>query len=54
MNVTRREWLGTVPAAMAGAWALAGHGSSARAQGASYVPEKLGVFPPAAEPLAAA
>ena len=43
MNVTRREWLGTVPAAMAGAWALAGHGSSARAQGASYVPEKLGV-----------
>src|SRR4030095_5200951 len=35
--------LGTVPAAMAGAWALAGHGSSARAQGASYVPAKLGV-----------
>ena len=43
MNVTRREWLGTVPAAMAGAWALAGHGSSAAAQGASYVPAKLGV-----------
>jgi sugar phosphate isomerase/epimerase len=43
MNVTRRELLGTVPAAMAGAWALAGHGSSARAQGASYVPAKLGV-----------
>jgi len=43
MNVTRREWLGTVPAAMAGAWALAGQGSSARAQGASFVPAKLGV-----------
>ena len=43
MNVTRREILGTVPAAMAGAWALAGHGQSAWAQGASYVPAKLGV-----------
>jgi len=26
MNVTRRELLGTVPAAMAGTWALAGRG----------------------------
>ena len=43
MNVTRRELLGTVPAAMAGAWALAGQGLSARAQGASFVPAKLGV-----------
>jgi len=41
MNVTRRELLGTVPAAMAGTWALAGRGLSA--QGASYVPAKLGV-----------
>ena len=43
MNVTRREILGTVPAAMAGAWALAGQGLSARAQGAGVVPAKLGV-----------
>jgi len=43
MNVTRRELLGTVPATMAGAWALAGHGLSARAQGAGFVPAKLGV-----------
>ena len=43
MNVTRREILGTVPAAMAGAWALGGAGLSGRAQGASFVPAKLGV-----------
>jgi sugar phosphate isomerase/epimerase len=43
MNVTRREMLGAMPAAMAGAWALAGHGTSVFAQGASYVPAKLGV-----------
>jgi len=43
MNVTRREILGTVPAAMAGAWALGAQGQSAQAQGASFVPAKLGV-----------
>ena len=41
-NLTRREVLGTVPAAMAGAWALAGAGVHAR-QGGSIVPAKLGV-----------
>jgi sugar phosphate isomerase/epimerase len=41
MKVTRREVLGSVPAAMAGAWALAGRGVAA--QGASVVPAKLGV-----------
>jgi len=48
MNVTRRELLGTMPAAMAGAWALAGpltgRTVSAHGQGgASFVPAKLGV-----------
>ena len=46
MNVTRRELLGTMPAAMAGAWALAGHGLSARHQGSAgggLVPARLGV-----------
>ena len=33
MDVTRRELLGTMPAAMAGAWALTGHGLSASRQG---------------------
>ena len=42
MNVTRREMLGTVPAAMAGAWALAGQGLSAF-QGGGLAPAKLGV-----------
>jgi sugar phosphate isomerase/epimerase len=41
MKVTRREVLGGVPAAMAGAWMLAGRGTAA--QGASIVPAKLGV-----------
>jgi sugar phosphate isomerase/epimerase len=43
MNVTRRELLGTVPAAMAGAWALTGQGLAARQGGAGLVPAKLGV-----------
>ena len=46
MNVTRRELLGTMPAAMAGAWALSGHGLSARqagGAGAGLVPARLGV-----------
>jgi sugar phosphate isomerase/epimerase len=41
MNVTRREVLGAMPAAVAGAWALAGHGVAG--QGGSVVPKKLGV-----------
>jgi sugar phosphate isomerase/epimerase len=41
MNVTRREVLGAMPAAVAGAWALAGH--RAAGQGGSVVPTKLGV-----------
>jgi sugar phosphate isomerase/epimerase len=41
-KLTRREVLGTVPAAMAGAYALAGSGVHAR-QGGSVVPAKLGV-----------
>ena len=43
MNVTRRKWLGTVPAAMAGAWALAGHGCRRRRKAPAIVPAKLGV-----------
>ena len=45
MNVTRRELLGTMPAAMAGAWALSGHGLAARQAGAGggLVPARLGV-----------
>jgi sugar phosphate isomerase/epimerase len=46
MNVTRREWLGTMPAAMAGAWALRGQTMAAFQQGGaggSIVPAKLGV-----------
>ena len=42
MNVTRREMLGTVPAAMAGAWALAGQGLHAQS-GGGLVPARLGV-----------
>ena len=42
MNVTRRELLGTVPAAMAGAWALAG-GLAARQAAQALVPARLGV-----------
>ena len=34
MDVTRRELLGTMPAAMAGAWALTGHGLSAASKAA--------------------
>jgi sugar phosphate isomerase/epimerase len=43
MNVTRREMLGAMPAAMAGAWALAGSGLAARQGGAGLAPAKLGV-----------
>jgi sugar phosphate isomerase/epimerase len=47
MNVTRRDVLGAVPAAMAGAWALGGLRVSAHGQGgagaAAFVPAKLGV-----------
>ena len=43
MNVTRREMLGTMPAAMAGAWALAGQGLAAPSGGAGLVPARLGV-----------
>ena len=44
MNVTRRELLGTVPATMAGAWALAGQGlSRAGGRAAGSSPAKLGV-----------
>jgi sugar phosphate isomerase/epimerase len=41
-NVTRREMLGTVPAAVAGAWALSGRSVSGQS-GGSIVPAKLGV-----------
>ena len=48
MDVTRRELLGTMPAAIAGAWALTGHGLSASRQGGAggsggLVPSRLGV-----------
>ncbi|MEO5820283.1 MAG: sugar phosphate isomerase/epimerase [Vicinamibacteraceae bacterium] len=42
MNVTRREMLGTMPATMAGAWALAGQGLQGQS-GGGLVPAKLGV-----------
>lgn len=42
-NLTRREMLGTVPATMAGAWALAGQSVGARGQGGSPAPAALGV-----------
>ena len=41
-NLTRREMLGTVPAAMAGAWALGGR-AEAQGKAAGYVPKALGV-----------
>ncbi len=44
MNVTRREMLGTMPAAVAGAWTLTGAGLAAGRQGgASLAPAKVGV-----------
>jgi sugar phosphate isomerase/epimerase len=43
MNVTRREALGAMPAAAAGAWALGVQGLSAAGQGGGAVPAKLGV-----------
>jgi sugar phosphate isomerase/epimerase len=44
MNVTRREMLATMPAAMAAAWAVAGQGAAAsQGGGGPLVPAKLGV-----------